>query len=93
MPEPSALGPLVSIAIPCCGMREYTKLLVPSLLKHTRPPFELLFLDVGSLDGTAEYLEGLAAGLGAVRVETVRAATDLDLSAAVKDLLARVRGE
>ena len=54
---------LVSIVVPCCGMLEYTKLCVPSILKHTRPPFELIFLDIGSLDGTAEYLAGLQAGL------------------------------
>ena len=34
------VGPLVSIIIPCCGMLEYTKLLLPSILQHTRPPFE-----------------------------------------------------
>ncbi len=89
----SAIGPLVSILIPCCGMREYTKLLIPSLLKHTRPPFELIFLDVGSLDGTGEYLEGLAAGMPNVRVEIVRAATDLDLPDATKESLAKVRGD
>src|SRR5262245_43363510 len=89
----SALGTLVSILIPCCGMREYTSLLVPNLLKQTRPPFELIFLDVGSLDGTAEYLEGLAAGLPNVRIEIVRAATDLDLGDATKDVIAKVRGD
>lgn len=25
------VGPLVSILVPCCGMLEYTKLLVPAL--------------------------------------------------------------
>jgi hypothetical protein len=47
---------LTSVLIPCCGQLEYTKLCVPSLLKHSRQPFELVFLDIGSLDGTAEYL-------------------------------------
>jgi len=89
----SALGPLVSILIPCCGMREYTSLLIPTLLKHTRPPFELVFLDVGSLDGTAEYLEGLAAGLPNLRIEIVRAATDLDLGEATKEAIAKIRGD
>ena len=28
---------LVSIMIPCCGMLEYTKLCVPSVLRHSRP--------------------------------------------------------
>jgi hypothetical protein len=52
---------LASILVPCCGQLEYTKLCVPSLLAHTRQPFELIFLDIGSLDGTAEYLAGIAA--------------------------------
>src|SRR6266542_3107313 len=55
---------LVSILIPCCGQLEYTKLCLPALLRHTRLPFELLFLDIGSLDGTADYLAGVAAARG-----------------------------
>ena len=48
---PLFTGSLVSIIIPCCGMLEYTRLCVPSVLKHSRQPFELIFLDIGSLDG------------------------------------------
>src|SRR5580704_17635896 len=62
---------LASILVPCCGQLEYTKLCVPSLLKHTRQPFELIFLDIGSLDGTAEYFAGIAAA-SQIRVEIVR---------------------
>jgi GT2 family glycosyltransferase len=83
---------LASLLIPCCGQLEYTKLCIPSLLRHTRPPFELIFLDVGSLDGTAEYLAGLAAA-APCRVEVVRAATDHDIPTACKEALAQVRGE
>jgi hypothetical protein len=64
----SLAAPLVSIVMPCCGMIEYTKLCVPSVLRFSRAPFELIFLDIGSLDGTAEYLAGLCDGLrGRVR--------------------------
>src|SRR4051812_3853827 len=85
---------LVSILVPCCGMLEYTRLCVPSVLKYSREPFELVFLDVGSLDGTAEYLAGLAAGLeGRVRVAVVRAATDLQIGEACQDALRRARGQ
>src|SRR5260370_12245388 len=52
-------GAMVSIIVPCCGMIEYTKLCVPSLLRYTRLPFEMIFLDIGSLDGTAPYLQGI----------------------------------
>jgi GT2 family glycosyltransferase len=86
---------LVSIIVPCCGMLEYTKLLVPSLLRHTRAPFELIFLDIGSLDGTAEYLAGLEHGLvpAKVRVETVRTNTDLGIPEACKEAITQARGE
>jgi GT2 family glycosyltransferase len=83
---------LASILVPCCGQLEYTKLCVPSLLRHTRQPFELIFLDIGSLDGTAEYLAGIAAA-SQIRVEIVRTPTDLGIAQAVQDALRQARGE
>ncbi len=70
--------------IPCCGQLEYTKLCVVSVLRHTRKPFELVFLDIGSLDGTREFLAGVALA-AAVRVESVRTATDEGIGAAVDE--------
>jgi O-antigen biosynthesis protein len=64
---------LASLLVACCGQLEYTRLCVPSLLRHSRPPYELLFLDALSLDGTAEYLAGIA-DASPVRVEVVRVA-------------------
>ena len=85
---------LVSILIPCCGMIEYTKLCVPSVLKHTREPFELIFIDIGSLDGTADYLAGLHAGLaGRVRVEALRTPTDLGIQELCKEALHQAKGD
>jgi GT2 family glycosyltransferase len=84
---------LASILIPCCGQLEYTRLCLPGLLKHTRPPFELIFIDAGSLDGTAVYLSGFAAGASGLRVEVVRTPTDLGLGQAVQQALSRARGE
>src|SRR5437763_16514543 len=85
---------LVSIVMPCCGMVEYTKLCVPSLLRFSREPIELIFLDVGSLDGTAEYLAGLRDGLAnRVRVEICRAATDLDIAETCQEAIDKARGE
>ncbi len=85
---------LVSIVIPCCGMLEYTKLCVPAVLRWSREPFELIFLDIGSLDGTAEYLNGLRDGLAkTLRVEVCRAATDLDIGAACKNALKKAQGD
>src|SRR5262245_35236119 len=67
---------LVSILMPCCGMLEYTKLCVPSLLRHSRQPYEIIFLDIGSLDGTAEYLAGVQTGCP-IHIEIVSTPTDL----------------
>jgi GT2 family glycosyltransferase len=88
----SALSGLVSIIVPCCGMLDYTKLCVPSVLRYSRDPFELIFLDIGSLDGTAEYLAGVQTA-ARIRVEIVRAPTDLEISSAVSEALARAAGE
>jgi GT2 family glycosyltransferase len=84
---------LATILVPCCGQLEYTKLCVPSLLKHTRQPFEIIFIDVGSLDGTNEYLQGLTAGATHLHIEIVRTATDLGLAKAVQDAIQLARGE
>jgi GT2 family glycosyltransferase len=85
---------LVSVLIPCCGMLEYTKLCVPSVLRCSREPFELIFLDVGSLDGTAAYLDGLRDGLADKRrVEVCRAATDLDIQEKCQEALEKARGQ
>jgi O-antigen biosynthesis protein len=90
----SILAPpgLASILIPCCGQLEYTKLCIPSVLQHTRPPYELIFLDIGSLDGTTEYLAGVQAA-ASLRVEIIRSQTDLGIGAACKEALRQARGE
>jgi O-antigen biosynthesis protein len=83
---------MASILIPCCGQLEYTKLSLPSLLRHTRQRYELIFVDIGSLDGTSEYLAGFAAA-AQVRVEVVRTPTDLGIAQAVQDAIKLARGE
>ena len=84
---------LTSIIIPCCGMLEYTKLCVPSILRNTPDNFELIFLDIGSLDGTAEYLAGLRDGVAhKLRVEICRAATDLDIKNVCQAALDKAHG-
>ena len=50
------------------------------------------FIDIGSLDGTVEYLAGIAAA-ARVRVEAVRTPTDLGIPDAVKEAINRARGE
>ena len=83
---------LVSIVIPCVGMLEYTKLCIPSVLRHSRPPFELIFIDIGSLDGTAEYLAGLKTGLqGSIRAHVERTPSDLGMHDACRQGLKSAR--
>jgi GT2 family glycosyltransferase len=88
----SALSGLISIIVPCCGQLEYTKLCIPSVLRYSREPFELICLDIGSLDGTSEYLAGVAAA-AKVHVDVVRTETDLDIGDAVQRALGCANGE
>jgi GT2 family glycosyltransferase len=52
----------------------------------------LIFVDVGSLDGTSDYLAGVA-DAAPVRVEIVRTAVDSGFRAACSEGLAQARGE
>lgn len=84
--------PLVSVVVPCCGQLELTRLCVPSLMRHTRQSFEIIAIDAGSLDGTAEYWMGVQA-TASVRVEVVRAPSDEELAAALAQGLRHTNGE
>src|SRR5882724_882499 len=66
----------------------------PSVLRCSRDPVELIFIDIGSLAATAEYLAGLRDGLSnRIRAEVCRAAIDDDIAPACQDALKRARGE
>jgi len=84
-------GSLVTVIVSCCGQLEYTRLCAPSLLRFTRQPYELFFLDCDSLDGTAEYLDGFAAA-APVRVEVARVPAEPS-GAGRKDEQISIRGE
>src|SRR5262245_58344465 len=68
---PAVIDPLVSIVMPCLRQLDYTKVCIASVLKYSRHPFELISLDIGSFDHTADYLEGMETG-ARFRVENVR---------------------
>src|SRR5437588_2905446 len=53
---PPAGDELASIIILCCNQLPYTRQCLESVLRYTRPPYELVLVDNGSADGTAEYL-------------------------------------
>jgi GT2 family glycosyltransferase len=82
----------VSVLIPCCGQLEYTRLCVRSLLRHSRQPCELIFVDVASLDGTPDFLAGVATA-APLPVEIIRAAAETDIGKACAEALAQARGE
>lgn len=84
--------PLVSVIVPCGGQLEYTRLCVPNLLRHSRMPSEFIFVDMGSLDGTAEFLAGVATASSAP-VCVVFAGAEVGFAAAYAQGLTRVRGE
>jgi GT2 family glycosyltransferase len=90
--QPGKSAPLVSIIVACCGQLEYTRLCVPSLVRFSRQPYELFFLDCESLDGTAEYLGGLAAALPA-RVEIAHVSADPPTGSGRKDEQISIRGD
>ena len=50
-------APLVSIIILTCNQLEYTRKCLQSICDHTDPSVEIIFVDNGSSDGTAEYLQ------------------------------------
>jgi GT2 family glycosyltransferase len=82
---------LVSILMPCCGQLEYTRLSVPRLMQYSRPRFDLLFVDAGSLDGTEDNLAGVVAA-APIRVEVLRRVNEEDFPLLVAQALSLARG-
>ena len=58
---------LASILILCCNQLAYTRLCLESILRYTRPPYELVLVDNGSTDDTSAYLEEIHRRPGPVR--------------------------
>jgi hypothetical protein len=83
---------MVSIVVPCPGQLELTRLCVSSLLRHSRRPYELVFVDIASLDGTPDYLAGVS-DAAPVPVQIVGGRSDSDFRIACAEALARVRGD
>ncbi len=81
-----------SIVILCCNQLDCTRACLESVLRWTRPPFELLLVDNGSTDGTAGYLEGIKGHPRPDRVEVIRNATNRGFPAGCNQAIARARG-
>ncbi len=83
---------LASIIIPCWNQLEFTRLCLPALVRHTRPPWELIVIDNGSTDGTGIYLTGVQ-DVAPVPVTVVSNAQNLGFPAAINQGLKAARGD
>ena len=83
---------LASIIIPCWNGLEFTRQCVAALVRHTRPPWELIVVDNGSTDGTASYLAGVQDSAG-VPVTVVTNARNRGFPAAINQGLQVAQGE
>jgi GT2 family glycosyltransferase/predicted Zn-dependent protease len=91
--EPKPRGnELASIIILCCNQLDYTRTCLESLLRHTRPPYEIVLVDNASTDGTPAFLEEFRHRPGPSRVEILRNETNRGFPAGCNQGLARARG-
>ena len=64
---PADRAPAVSVLLPACNAAPFLREAVASILQQTEPNFELILVDDGSSDGTADLVRELAAGDGRIR--------------------------
>ena len=83
---------LASVIVPCWNQLEFTRQCLPSLMRHTRTPWELIVIDNGSTDGTSLYLAGVCDG-GTVPVRVITNERNLGFPAAVNQGLRDARGD
>jgi GT2 family glycosyltransferase/Flp pilus assembly protein TadD len=83
---------LASIIILCCNQLDYTRLCLESVLQHSRPPYELILVDNGSTDDTAQYLEEVRARAGPARVEVIHNEKNVGFPAGCNQGLAKASG-
>ena len=50
---------LASVIIPCWNQLEFTRKCLAALFRQTGPNWELIVINNGSTDGTADYLAGV----------------------------------
>ena len=83
---------LASIIIPCWNQLEFTRLCLAALVRHTRPPWELLVIDNGSTDETGSYLSGVR-DVAPVPVTLISNSKNIGFPAAINQGLRAARGE
>src|SRR5262249_36845277 len=79
------------LIILCCNELDVTRLCAESVLRHTRAPYELIFINNGSTDGTGAYLDGLVGRPGPERVVVIHNADNRGYPAGVNQGLAAAR--
>jgi GT2 family glycosyltransferase len=89
---PATGGELASIIILCCNELQYTQLCLESVLRHTRPPYELILIDNASTDGTPDYLEALRRQTVPQRVEVIHNYENLGFPKGCNQGLSRAQG-
>lgn len=83
---------LASLIVLCCNEVAVTRLCLESVLRHTRPPYELVLVDNGSTDETPRYLDEIALRPGPDRVVVLRNETNRGFAAGCNQALAAARG-
>jgi GT2 family glycosyltransferase/glycosyltransferase involved in cell wall biosynthesis len=91
--EKRAPNETVSIIMPCFNRRNIVRDAVESVIAQTYPNWELLVVDDGCSDGTAEFVETLAAELGEDRIRVIRLPKNRGVSAARNAGLRTAKGQ
>ena len=91
MSAPSVRG-LTSIIIPCWNQLEFTRKCIAALFRQTGPNWELIVVNNGSTDGTADYLGGIQ-DCSPVPVTVIANGTNRGFPAAINQGLEYARGE
>jgi glycosyltransferase involved in cell wall biosynthesis len=85
-------GAVASIIIPCWDQLEFTRFCLAALVRHTRPPWELIVIDNGSTDGTGTYLAGVQ-DVAPLPVIVVHNERNVGFPAAINQGLKAARGD
>jgi GT2 family glycosyltransferase len=88
----NSVGGLASIIVPCWNQLEFSRQCIAALVRHTRPPWELIIIDNGSTDGTGAYLSGVQ-DAAAVPVTVIANTTNRGFPTAMNQGLQQARGE
>ncbi len=91
MSDQSVRG-LASIIIPCWNQLEFTRRCVAALMRQTGPPWELIVINNGSADGTADYLGGVQ-DASPVPITVIANSTNRGFPTAINQGLQYARGE